>query len=382
MNKKNPSSKLKNPNIGIITSPFNYIAGKVALSKLVEVLVPLSNQIYIFTGNFPEKVNEKVHIIQYKNVYIKKSILIWIFKQILIQLKISVSLIKNFKNVDVIIFYVGAGPYLLPMLSSKLLRKRTVVIATGFNAITTEKLYGERLFGMGIIFSKISKVLEKTNYALSDQIGMAMESKIINFPELEKYKNKISQFGSYFLNDNLFKIKKQLSERRNIIGFVGRLSREKGVIELARAIPLILLKKSDVRFLIIGDGPLMVDMKNELKKVRCLDKVDFVGEVPHEKLPDYFNEMKFHILPSYIEAFGGTAIEAMACGAISIANSVGGLPDVIANNKTGFLLKDNMPQTIADKILEVWDHPELDEIQRNAKEFVEKTLSYEKAIER
>jgi glycosyltransferase involved in cell wall biosynthesis len=184
------------------------------------------------------------------------------------------------------------------------------------------------------------------------------------------------------LDINLFRINKKLHERKNIVGYIGRLSGDKGVLELAKAIPLVLLQKSDLSFLIVGDGPLIAEMKKELKRSGCLDKVDFVGWVPHKKLPDYFNEMRIHVLPSYTEAFGGTAIEAMACGAISIANSVGGMPDVIINNETGFLLKDNLPQTIADKVIEVWDNPELDKIQRNAEEFVEKTFSYEKAMER
>ena len=163
---------------------------------------------------------------------------------------------------------------------------------------------------------------------------------------------------------------------------MGRLSREKGVLELAKAIPLILAKKDDVKFLIVGDGPLMTDMKRELEEVGCIDKVEFVGWIPHEQIPDYLNKMKVHILPSYIEAFGGAGLEAMACGTISITNSVGGIPDIITDGETGFLLKDNQPQTIADKVLEIWVHPELDEIQRNAEEFVEKTFSYEKAMER
>lgn len=77
-------------------------------------------------------------------------------------------------------------------------------------------------------------------------------------------------------------------------------------------------KTDDVEFLIVGDGPLMSEMKKELQNAGCIGKVRFVGLVSHEKIPDYLNKMKFHILPSHTEAFGGAAIEAMACGAISL----------------------------------------------------------------
>jgi glycosyltransferase involved in cell wall biosynthesis len=125
---------------------------------------------------------------------------------------------------------------------------------------------------------------------------------------------------------------------------------------------------------------MMNEMKGELEKAGCIDKVEFVGQIPHEKIPDYLNEMKFHILPSYTEAWSSVNVEAMACGTVAIANSVGGVPDIMRDNKTGFLLRDNKPQTIADKLIEIWDRPDISVIQRNALDFVQQNFSYEKAV--
>lgn len=274
---------------------------------------------------------------------------------------------------------------MLPMLVARLLRKKTIMIMAGAAGEGTKRIYRTMLFGLGgYIISRVTRLFEKLNYALTDVIGVSIESpdSMTHYLKLDKYKNKIMCLPYYFIDSSRFRVTKDLAERENIVGFVGRLSPEKGVIELAKSVPLVLSKKENVRFLIVGDGPLMVDMENELRERGCLDKVDFVGWIPNERIPDYLNRMKVHIIPSYTEAFSGTSIEAMACGTIVIGNSVGGIPDIIKDNKTGFLLRDNQPQTIADKIIKVLNSPELEKIQKNALEFIEETLSFEKVVER
>ena len=357
--------------------------------SLVEILEPICEKIYVVTSNIPndKTFSEKIRIKDVKvALHFRYTIhprwwstILQFFKVIIIQLKMCWILTKISKDIDAVIFYVGGANLFPPVLMAKILRKWVITLAIGTGVSTKE--VANKLSTGGAFFTMF-RILESANFSLSDRIGIAMESEsLMRFFDLEKYRTKIITVGYYYLDTNL-KIKKRLNERENIIGYVGRLSEEKGVLEFARAIPIILSKRNNIRFLIVGSGRLMDDMKNILEKAGCLDKVEFTGWIPHEKIPDYLNEMKFHILPSHTESFGGAAIEAMACGAISIANSVGGLPDVITDGETGFLLKDNQPQTIADKVIEVLEHPELERIQTNAKEFVEKTFSYEKAIER
>jgi glycosyltransferase involved in cell wall biosynthesis len=367
---------MKKPNIGILTFPISE-AGNIPLSNLVDILGGISNDLYIITGNEGYKFfedDERVHTYGIRHES-GKNIITRVTKYICTQLKISYLLARVSRTVDIWIFFIGGQELLIPMLTAKSLRKKKILFVVEYSpkaAHTTGNHFYESL-----------KMLTNINRSLSDRIGIAMKSEsIISFFNLQKYRSKIVILG-FFLDANL-KIKKKVGEREDVVGYVGRLSAEKGVIELARAIPLISSKKNKIRFLIVGNGQLMDEMKNILEKAECLDKVDFVGWTPHKKIPDYLNKMKFHILPSHTEAFGGAAIEAMACGTISIANSVGGIPDVITDGKTGFLLNDNQPQTIANKIIELLDYPEpeLDKIQRNASEFVEKTFTYEKATER
>jgi N-acetyl-alpha-D-glucosaminyl L-malate synthase BshA len=89
------------------------------------------------------------------------------------------------------------------------------------------------------------------------------------------------------------------------------------------------------RLLLIGEGPDITFAKRRVEELRIADRVRFLGnqECIEELLPlaDLF------LLPSHHESFGLVALEAMACGAIVIATSVGGTREVIDDGVNGFV---------------------------------------------
>jgi len=134
--------------------------------------------------------------------------------------------------------------------------------------------------------------------------------------------------------------------------------------------------------LIVGRGPLLDDLKRKLNAAGCLDKVTFMGAVPHENIPQILNKMKFLIVPSYTEVVAATALEAMASGTVCLATAVGATQDIIAEGQTGFILSNNKPETITRKIVEVWGNPELVKIQLNARKFIEDNFSQQQVLNR
>lgn len=372
-------------NICVITSPnFQNVHGATPtiLSNFVDVLDPLSNELFVITGNFSTEPNKRTNIVRIKGDEKTKSMLIRTPKFIMTQIRISYNLIKIRKKVDIVIFFLGARTYLLPMLLLKLLKKKTVLIAVGSIINVTKIQLVQKIFGMRkFIYLYIPRILGKLNYTLSDKIIVYSEN-LIDKLELNEYIKKISSSGARYVDTSLFDVKIDLQKRKILIGYIGRLSPEKGVANFAKAIPLILGERDSLEFLIGGDGPLFAEISNELKNNGSYNKVKLTGWILHDKLPDYLNELKLLVLPSYTEGLPNIILEVMACGTPVLATPVGGVPDMIKDGVTGFILEDNSPECIAKNVVRALEHPDLDEIVKNARELVEKEYTYEDAVER
>ncbi|MGB7533085.1 MAG: glycosyltransferase family 4 protein [Halobacteriota archaeon] len=374
--------KQNQPNIALITLPLSHLYPGILLS-FIEILDPLSNEFFIITGNFPEER------ISSKNIHIKnikssrkesKWALVRVLRYILTQLKLSINLIKISKKIYTVILFLDGPTLVLPMIAAKLLKKKTMIVVTGAASKNVEKFYGKKLLGMGgYVFSRILHVFERINCMLSDRI--VLES-IIHSHGLERYNNKIFPFGARFVDVNLFKIKKSIDERENVIGYIGRFRAEKGVREFVDAIPFILEENKAVNFLMGGDGPLFKEIKDKIDHNKLSDKVELVGWIPHEELPEFLNEIKLLVLPSYTEGMPNIVLEAMACGTPVLATAVGSVPDIIKDGETGFILEDNSPECITKNVIKALEHFDLEGIVKNARRQVEEEFTYEAAVER
>jgi glycosyltransferase involved in cell wall biosynthesis len=298
----------------------------------------------------------------------------------LAQVKISINLIRIYSKIDVVFLFLNTP--IFPVLVASLLNKRVIIITTGSGSSIAERRLAIYKYDIIAKFvSNISKVLEKINYTLSDCIVVYSKS-IISQLGLEKHRNKILIAPRHFLDFDKFRIKKKFNERANLVGYIGRLSEEKGVMNFVSTIPLILKEWREIKFLIGGDGLLLNKIKEELKKSGSYDKVTITGAIPHGEIPDYLNKLKLLVLPSYTEGLPNIMLEAMACGTPVLATPVGGVPDVIEDEETGFILEDNTPETISDRITKALNNTKLIDIAKNAEEIIKEEYTYEKAVER
>ncbi len=109
--------------------------------------------------------------------------------------------------------------------------------------------------------------------------------------------------------------------------YVGRLSEEKGVLELAQA-------ARDLPLVVVGDGPLRESLPQT------------VGFVAHDEIGSYYERASIVVVPSRREGYGVVAREAMAYGRAVVATNVGGLPDAIEDGVTGLLVPARDPQAL------------------------------------
>ncbi len=358
-------------------------AGQPYLGEFIHILSTIAKEVFVITGNYyPNAIPKNVEIANVKAAIIKgykESLISQACRLLRAQFSLSLKLIQLRKRIDVIVLLTWTGPLFLPTLVARIFRKKILVAMAGSHYQDSK---AEGRPPLVWFVSSILWLIEQINYALASKIIVTSGNMVRDLGINRYCKSKViaAHVLTSYLDLGRFRIKSSLAERGNVAGFVGRLHAAKGVMELARAIPLILSQRSDVRFLIVGDGPLMGEMKQELNRAGCLDKVYFEGWVTYDTIPDYMDKMRFFILPSYKEMLGVVTIQAMACGAIVIANPSGGIPDVVIEGKTGFLLRDTSPQSIADKVIEVWDHPELNKIQQDARALAEQTFSYETVV--
>ena len=367
--------KLDKANIVVVTVPFVTIGAEAIVSNFIEILEPLSNEIFVITGDFFRSEDKNAHITSIEHNIQNKPIPIKIFKRMLTHLRTSFHILKPSKKIDIVVFFIGAGTYVLPMLCAKITGKRTVLIVTGSTSESSKNAYGRMLFGMGrgVIFEAMS-------CRLSDQIIVYSKSSVYQM-NLSKYKNKIYN-GARFVDDNKFKVEKELKKRGKLLGYIGRFSKEKGIMNFVDAIPMLLRKDKGIEFLLVGGGLLTDKIKETLEENGVYDKVKLTGWIPHDELSKYLNELKLFVLPSYTEGLPNVVLEAMACGTPVLATPVGGIPDVIKDGETGFIMEDNTPECIARNIIRVLNHPNLDEIVKNARKRIEEEYTYEAALKR
>jgi glycosyltransferase involved in cell wall biosynthesis len=302
-------------------------------------------------------------------------------KYVIVQLKLMYHLIKMKARFDIAIFYVGGGGLILPMLTAKLLRKKIVLIMPGSVVRSAAEVYKGALWGFGgFVFPRLLAVLEGLSCRLSNQIVVYSPS-LITFGNLGKYKGKIIIAHEHFLDFNLFRVEKALAERDKLIGYIGRLSEEKGTMNFIKAIPEVLKVKENFKFLIIGQGPLYSKIKGFLNEHNLNDRVSLLDWIPHDEMPKYLNRLKLLVLPSYTEGLPNIILEAMACGTPVLATLVGSIPDLIRDGETGFILENNKPETIAHGIIRALNNPKMDDIALNAHKFAEQNYTYGAAVE-
>jgi glycosyltransferase involved in cell wall biosynthesis len=364
---------LKKPNIGIVNLPVFSSADKIALDKHIRAISPFANMVFVYVSNFKGDYLENVAIIDIGRIKRpeKPSILERILDNIKPQLKLIINIAKSHENLDLVLFDIGEYRNVFALLFSKFLGKKTLVIHRSGNKFLEAKFNYSS--GMENVIPYIQEAILRISYRVTDYI-LCESPRIIEYGGLTRFRKKI-RFYKHFVETDRFKPIKPPSERENIVGYAGRLTRKKGIINLVKAASL-LRPRQDVKFVIIGDGELKEEILHEIKVQRLYDRVEMIRWVPDEDFPLYLAKMKIFALPSYEEGVPITLLEAMACGTIVLATPVGGIPDVIKDGETGFILKNNEPENIAEGIIRILNHSHLDIIAKKARNLIEKEYNF------
>lgn len=150
-------------------------------------------------------------------------------------------------------------------------------------------------------------------------------------------------------------LKEALGPQAKVIGMVANLVPVKNHALLFQAIPAILRRFPEARFVLVGEGPLRKTLEEKAKQMKIEHSIHFLGYRSdiHRILP------LFHvgILCSHVEVHPIALIEMQAMGIPVVAPKVGGIPEVIQEDKTGILIPSNSPESLAEAICELLSNP-------------------------
>jgi glycosyltransferase involved in cell wall biosynthesis len=174
-------------------------------------------------------------------------------------------------------------------------------------------------------------------------------SKIYSGIELDKFdtnKNKKELKQKFNISSNAF-----------VVGEVAKLWDGKGHITILKAAKLLKNKITDLKILFVGEGNLRPILEKKIKEYDLENIVEITGFM--NDVTEITSVMDIALLISDFEGMGRVILEAMACKIPVIGTKVGGIVDLIQNEKTGLLISPNNPKILADKILFLYNNPEI-----------------------
>ncbi|MDW4126512.1 glycosyltransferase family 4 protein [Staphylococcus saprophyticus] len=324
-------------------------------------LITVSKSVYLLKGQieYLRKNDINMHLIssegkeleQYPNDIIHK-----------IEMNREISILKDIKSLlNLIFLFIKERPYivnagtpkagLLGMIASYITRRpHRVYTVRGLRLETVSGIKYKILF----LMEKIAMFCATDIIAISESLKTrVIELNLNNGKNIIVFGNGSSNglnLKEYSKNNN--KIENDILKKLNgqfVIGYLGRLVKDKGIEDLVKAFKIIEKKYRNVKLLVIGsieDGDSI--SKNDLTFI--LENKNVVYKNHVDNPVNYYNNMDVFIFPTYREGFGNVSIEAQALGIPTITYNVTGAKDTVINNETGFIVEPGDYVKIAEKI--------------------------------
>lgn len=278
-------------------------------------------------------------------------------------------LVKN--KIDLVFAEYGTtGAAVLPVC--KKLKLPLIVHFHGYDAYKAKALSALR--------ERYKQLFEYAKYIIV--VSRHMEKTII---ELGAPVSKVV-YNAYGASESFFKIKPDYS--KGYFLSVGRFVEKKAPYLTLLAFYKMLKEFPEATMIMVGDGPLLAACK-QLAAGLGFGNLIFTGAVAHEKVPDFYRNAFCFVQHSVIAEDGdaeGTPVailEAGAAGLPVIATEHGGIPDVVMQNKTGFLVNEGNIEAMSDYMKLLYgDRVLVEKMGTNAKKHIQKYYQGGRQIER
>jgi len=187
--------------------------------------------------------------------------------------------------------------------------------------------------------------------AVSEQIKDDLERSGIIKSKISVIQNAVQTIHkaeNYEENRRKKRLALAIKDEEFIVGYVGRLSDEKGVQYLIEAGMLLMETGMPCKILIIGDGPKRKELEDMVKMKGLEDNIIFTGF--QTNIEEWMSLLDIFVLPSLTEGTPMALLEAMAFGLPVVASDVGGIPEIIDSGENGILVPAANPDKIEEAI--------------------------------
>ncbi|MAT58283.1 MAG: glycosyltransferase [Melioribacteraceae bacterium] len=318
--------------------------------------------------------------------------------------EIETKLFDNFTDIKVISHHFNSSTFLSNSGSFKKIKYLTVLsklknvindfkpdivhahFASSYGllgALTGFKNFVISLWGQDIMLfpthSPIHKAIFKFNLSRAKVITATSKSMAEKLKDYSTKKAFIIPFG---IDIDFFNI---LSTERPyngslVIGTVKNLEEKYGIDLLIKAFKEVksINNGKDLKLLIVGKGSKEEELKKLSFELGIADDISFNGYVNPDEINKFHNYMDIEVYLSRAESFGVSIIEASSCRKPVIVSNVGGLPEVVVNNETGFIVESEDYKSAAEKINSLIVNAELrKEMGNSGREFVINNYNFE-----
>lgn len=238
--------------------------------------------------------------------------------------------LKERYNKPLVITGHGYDVYDIPFKGAKWNGMIRYILSEADHTITVSKSNHDKLMQLEIPEDKISMI--PNGYDLN----------LINPTSISKSREKLS-----------------LPVDKKIVLSVGNLELVKGHKYLIKAMKKVIQKEKDTLCLIIGSGPQRNNLENLVKELGLNDSVWLLGGKLHDEIPLWTIACDVFVLPSLNEGNPTVMFECLGCGKPFVGTKVGGIPEIITNEKLGYLVEPKDTDDLANAILEAlnksWD---------------------------
>lgn len=330
--------------IGIVCYPTVGGSGVVA-TELGKLLAEKGHEIHFISSSMPFRLNKVYGNIYYHEVSVNQYS-VFQYPPYDLALASKIAEVAKREQLDVLHAHYAVPHAVCAVLARQMVDGKLRIVTTLHGTDITVLGYDPSLSDMikfGIeqsdVVTAVSNALVQQTYDLLD-VQKPIQT-VYNFVDERVYRKK-----------NVDHLKKEygIDENDKVIIHVSNFRKVKRVPDVVRAFSLV-RKQLPAKLLLVGDGPEMTVVSRLVKELGLSDDVRFLGK--QDKLDELYSISDVKLLLSEKESFGLVLLEAMACGVPCIGTTIGGIPEVIEDGKTGFLCELGNVEEAANKTLRI-----------------------------